>query len=128
MSDEAILGMQSLLDRMDGLPLLMQKAIIVQALTEGAEPIRAEASRRAPVRTGKLRESIIVQVVDQTAEGAIAKIGPSQKAFYGRFVEVGTIHQKANPFLRPALDEKQDEALRLMSDVLAREIEKALKT
>lgn len=126
MADETIQGLQDLLKKMDDLPLVLKKTLIVRALRKGAEPIRAEAERRAPWDTGGLAESMMITVSDQTAEGAIAKIGPSRKEFHGGFNEFGTAHMAAQPFLRPAFDEMQAEALRILGEDLAEGIEREM--
>lgn len=54
-------------------------------------------------------------------------VGPSKKAFYGRFVEQGTKKMSSNPFLFPALDNKGDEAAAVFANELVKEIEKAFQ-
>ena|ERR1051325_3956375 len=121
-------GLQELLTAMDGLPLALQKNLIVRALRKGAEPIREQAEALAPddptTPGSRIKESMTTTVSDQTADGAIAKIGPSRKGFMGKFAEFGTAHQSAEPFLRPAYDEKIEEAVKLISENLAEGIER----
>ena len=50
------------------------------------------------------------------ASKAHARIGTNIE--YGPYVELGTSRQRAQPYLRPALDEKRSEALKEVSDVL----------
>ena len=125
--DEDIHGLQELLKSMDELPLSLQKTLIVRALRKGAEPIRARAEELAPIDTGKLKELMMITIADQSASSATAKIGPARKTFYGGFQEFGTIYDKAQPFLRPAFDEQQEEALRLIGEDLAAGIEREMK-
>lgn len=124
-------GLDELLGKMDGLPLVLQKNLIARSLRKGAEPIRAGAEQLAPddptTPGSRIKEGMMITVSDQTAEGATAKIGPSRKAFFGQFEEFGTSHQAAEPFLRPAFDEKQEEAIRLVGEDLAEGIEKEMK-
>lgn len=114
----------------------------------GADPIRAEAIRRAPKRTRNLAEHIEQETLEKKADIVIVGVGPDDKeAFYGRFVELGTTeHEVApgqaqalqiedefaagatptgatpRPYLRPALDEKHKQAAQEM----ARELKKRL--
>lgn len=129
---EDVVGLQSLLKSMDGIPLVMQKTLIVRALREASEPIRTRAEELAPddptTPGSRIKENMMTQVSDQTADGAIAKTGASRKGFVGEFAEFGTIHQSADPFLRPAYDEKLDEAVRTLGQVLAEGIEKEFAT
>lgn len=122
-------GLDELLSKLDGLDSLVKsKNAIARSLRAGAEPIRARAEELAPYETGRLKESMMITVGDQTATGAIAKIGPSRKGFYGTFDEFGTSHMAAHPFLKPAYDEKIDEATRIVGETLAAEIEKAVRS
>ena len=50
------------------------------------------------------------------ASKASARIGTNIE--YGPYVELGTSKQRAQPYLRPAYDEKRGEALREVADVL----------
>lgn len=97
----------------------MRTKIIKEALKAAAEPVRAEASRLAPVATGKLSEHIIIKPGKQNT----VLVGPDSDAFYGLFQELGTSRHAAQPFLRPALDAKKDEANRIAGEVIGREIE-----
>ncbi len=131
MSEFVVQGLDGLLRRMEDLPYRMQKVIIVRALRKGAEPIRVRAQELAPTDPDHaehpLKEGMMITVSDQSADGATAKIGPERKAFYGGQQEFGNIHHGAQPFLRPAFDEKLQAALDGVGGILAEEIEKALK-
>ena len=71
-----------------------------------------EATENAPVDTGRLRNSITHEV-----EGRYAIIGSNVE--YAPHVELGTSRSKAQPFLRPAVEENFDEIRKI--------IEKGLK-
>lgn len=70
----------------------------------GADVVRSEARRLAPVRTGALRRSITVVEVRDPATGLTeCRVGWDQSiADYGIYVEVGTEDTPAQPHLRPA--------------------------
>jgi HK97 gp10 family phage protein len=124
-------GLDGLLRRMSALPFKLQKNIIARALRKGAQPVKEDAARRAPddpdTAGSQIAENMMVTVAEQRADGATAKIGPSQKGFVGKFAERGTRHQRKTPFLAPAFEQKQDAAIEEVGKVLAHEIEKALK-
>lgn len=63
-----------------------------------AQVIRTEAVLNAPVQTGRLRQSIGIQKV---GDGHY-RVGTSVS--YAPFVEYGTRHQRAQPFMRPAVE------------------------
>ncbi|MGY6240749.1 HK97-gp10 family putative phage morphogenesis protein (plasmid) [Burkholderia ambifaria] len=85
-----------------------------RATRAGANVIRDEARVRAPKRKGKLRRNIQSAVLRQKDAPGLATAGvrirtkgkgdSSTNAFYWRFVELGTQHMRAQPFVRPAFD------------------------
>lgn len=60
------------------------------------------AKRFCPVDTGRLRASIGVSQ-SFGHEGAVTTVGSNVE--YAAYVELGTRYQRAQPYLRPALDE-----------------------
>jgi len=69
----------------------------------GVSKAAREAMRSRPgeiphVQTGTLKASIGYEM-----SGAVARVGPSTVAKYGKFLELGTSRMAARPFLRPAL-------------------------
>ncbi len=122
-----IQGLDELLKKLDALPYAVSKLVVARALRKGAEPIRAEAEREAPFLSGRLQQEEVITVGEQTATEAIAKIGPSKKAFYGLFQELGTAHQTPQKFLEPAFEAKVSEATQLIGEELAAGIEKAMR-
>ncbi len=122
-----IRGLDQFLKKLDALPYAVSKLVVARALRKGAEPIRGEAEREAPHRTGELQREEVIAVGEQTATEAIAKIGPSRKAFYGLFQEHGTAHQTPQKFLEPAFEAKVSEATDAIGQELAAGIEKAMR-
>ncbi|HEX7119398.1 MAG TPA: HK97-gp10 family putative phage morphogenesis protein [Longimicrobiales bacterium] len=100
--------------------------ILRNAAEKGAEVIRDEAKRLAPKDTGALAEGIDVEV-HRTQQGrAQFNIAPARKEWYGRLIELGTEKMAAQPFLRPALDAKADEAAKAVEDALFDALEAVL--
>ena len=64
-----------------------------------------------PVATGNLRNSISHQV-----EGHTVYIGTAVE--YGKYVELGTVHQTAQPFLQPAIEGHMGEYRAIIQDEL----------
>jgi HK97 gp10 family phage protein len=71
---------------------------IQQQLERWAMEAREYARTLAPVRTGRLRSGVYAKT-----SGWEAQIGA--EASYAIFVEFGTRHMQAQPFLRPAVEE-----------------------
>ena len=65
-------------------------------LTSWAADVKAEAMRLVPVKTGHLRSTIYA-----TIQNWVVNIGAD--ATYALFVELGTIHMRAQPFLYPSI-------------------------
>lgn len=91
-------------------------------LHEGAALIVDEAKRLAPYKTGQLRGSI--RVVDdreglllygRLSQGIAIYVGPvgsieDGDVYYAKFQEFGTRYMRAQPFMRPAIAARRDEA------------------
>ena len=104
----------------------LQRRALRSAWRKGARPIANEAKRLAPVdpssRNPKhLRDAIRVRV-SVRRKRVEARIGFLQDNFYGRFQEDGTAFHAAQPFLRPAIDTKADEALNKIASSLRTDI------
>jgi len=69
-----------------------------RVVAKAALDIQAHAQTRAPVDTGNLRASIRAQKVGPTSWRVL--VG----ADYGIYVEMGTRHMAAQPYLGPAVD------------------------
>lgn len=95
------------------------KADLPRAVKEAAEPVRARAQTLAPWRTGALAGSIRI-VGSGTAKVAVRAGGPS--TFYARFQEYGTKYMQANPYLRPAVEEKGESVVKKIHELLQRTI------
>lgn len=85
------------------------------ALRKAASPVYvamilgAEKSRR----TGQLQSSIKIQSPKKRYQWdhLAVKVGPDRKAgWYAHFVEFGTVHSAAKPFIYPALKQAKGEA------------------
>ncbi|WP_455852692.1 HK97-gp10 family putative phage morphogenesis protein [Pantoea endophytica] len=103
--------------------------VLRDATRAGADVLKEEVIRKAPVRTGKLKKNVVVVTQKAKRRGEISsgvhirgvnpltgnsdttmKTGDKRNAFYWRFVEMGTSKTPAHPFVRPAFDTRQEEA------------------
>jgi HK97 gp10 family phage protein len=133
-----IKGLKELYEALQTLPVKLERNVMRSALRAGMKVIMEEAKSNVPARTGALRDSF--KISTRLRKGTVtAKVSVgNEKAFYGRFVEFGTAAHviaaknkgqlmffaggfyrsvshpgaKARPFMRPALDNKADDALR----------------
>lgn len=135
MADVKIKGLRELQDFLTKLPVKMEQNVLRGGMRAGANVVKTEARRLAPVKTGKLRDGI--KVSTSARRGRVsAKVKLTGKhAYLGRWLEFGTAaHQikargkglffgglfarsvdhpgiKPRPFLRPALDGRAAEAV-----------------
>ena len=76
----------------------MQRQVHEQ-LSNWAADVKESAMQRVPVKTGRLQRSIYSKIGEWVAE-----VGA--EAAYAMFVELGTRHMRARPFLYPAVQEE----------------------
>lgn len=118
-------GGKDLAKALDALSAKVSKRLLIEALTEAAEPMRQSMARHAPVDPGKpdLRDTMTINRSrgEDVREAAVA-VGPSKAGWYGSFQEFGTKHHGAQPFVRPAFDETAQQCLNVLGEVLWREL------
>lgn len=96
------------------MPSLFDRAIRA-ALTAAAMKVEGDAKLLSPYRFGRLRGSITTEVKGQTAY-----IGTNVE--YAPHVEYGTKRMKAQPYLRPAIDNNRKIAQRIFSNELKKQL------
>lgn len=134
MSNLRVDGLDKLLRTLKNLPDEFKGDPVRRSLRAGAEVMRADAARLAPVDTGNLSDSIIMKPIPPkylprgAADGVEimgsrkGKAGDQGNAYYYIFVEFGTVNQSAQPFLRPAFESTKQQAV----DAYAQEFRKTL--
>jgi HK97 gp10 family phage protein len=134
-------GLRELGLAMNKLERDMSLKISWNATGAAARVVKTRAQRNIQsspsVRTGLLLKSVIIKRMpasergDLTAEHIVTVRGRgkrsrkgilTQGAPYAHMVEFGTIHMPAEPFLRPALENAQSEAVAAMKRALERGI------
>ncbi|KQN91554.1 hypothetical protein ASE90_01745 [Sphingomonas sp. Leaf67] len=133
-----VTGFRDLNRKLERLAKGLPASVVRQALREGAQVIADEAKRLAPVDTGALRDSIAV-TDDRDGKlygrpgvegGVSVYVGPvgstdDGDVYYAKFVEFGTARHVAQPFMRPAIQGRRDEAGRVTIAALAAAVRKA---
>ena len=89
------------------------KAALLRGLETCGLVAEGYAKKLAPVDTGNLRNSI-THTVDE--EEPAAYIGSNVE--YASYVCLGTIHMKAQPFLKPAVNDHKDEYRKIIENEL----------
>lgn len=133
-------GLRDLGDRMKTLKADMANRIARAATAAGAVVIRNAAQQNVPVDTGNLKKNIIVKRIPKSESGLTSehivtvrkgKLTQKQKssglkdAYYGAFVEFGTVKKAAQPYLRPAYDRNKELAVEAISDRIEKRLKKA---
>lgn len=130
MFDIGIEGLDDLIKGFEQINKNTEKAL-KKAAAKGARVVLRAAKAKCPVSDqayghdpGNLRKSLKARVLRPKYPGVVtALVGPEtgKKAkydgWYGRLVENGTVKMAPQPFLRPAYDEKQEEAYKEMAKV-----------
>lgn len=139
MADVKVVGLEDMGRTVQLFTQKLQRQMIRNAANAGAEVFRREIRAKAPVR-----ESQDLKGKDKRPPGYLKKhigrtskalregdlqviVGPMKKAFYARFYELGTSHQPARPFMRPAFDSKKKEAEDVFATTLKVQIAAELK-
>lgn len=100
--------------------LKMQRKLIQQAAMKAAEPVLAAAKSRAPVLTGKMRDSLHIAKLKGVRGAAGAVIQTGTRADLGvpsdaEYFYPAVIEYKHAPFMRPAIDENPVRILQIMA-------------
>lgn len=123
------------------LPYSIQRKVLRAALKKSIEVIEQTAKALVPVDKGHLRDSIKAKVSIRKGRVKATLIAGSTKAsrqakkrdpnspdpFYVRFVELGTVDQKPQPFLQPAFEQHKNKSLERVQTALKAAVEKELK-
>jgi HK97 gp10 family phage protein len=96
-----------------------------RALLAAGNLIADQARVRVPVLTGRLEESITVSLTTAKSGERNGVIGfkRGHGSRIAHLIEYGTARTPAQPFIRPAIDDKGEDAIALMGGILWRAIE-----
>lgn len=101
--DEFIVGGRELDRLLQTLPVKIEQNILRGAMRAGANPIKQEVIRRAPVDTGQLRASIRITSRSRRGQAsASVKVG-NAAAWYAHLIEFGTRNHEIKARLGGAL-------------------------
>lgn len=138
-------GLEDLSKDLELLSRAENNKVLRDATRAGAKVLAQAVRDKAPEKSGKLKRNIVVATV-RGRPGVISsgvhirgrspsgetdntmKADNPNNAFYWRFVELGTVHQPAQPFLRPAFDEQENAATSAALAQMNQAIDKVLKS
>ena len=121
-----IKGLKQLSAELKRLPDKLRGKTLDNAAAAGARVIRDRAKNTyVPVDTGALKASIVVRK-DRELSGknySTYNVGYlKKKAPYGGFVELGTSKMAPQPYLRPAIETEQNNAIDAVAVVLRKKL------
>lgn len=144
MAGSRVEGLEDLAKALREMPKDVRQNGLRAGLRAGAREIQKEAQGRAPVDTGRMRDNVYIkrirELVTELSEGWFVgvRMGPKRRkdkatgkvtkdysndAWYWRFVEFGTRHIPARPFMRPAFEAKKEAAVEAIAAKLKQRIE-----
>lgn len=112
-------------------PITVEKKIAKAAVRAGANVILKEARARVPQDSGTLRKSLRLVARSKRVGNAVVSVvtrsgkkwnSRGMNAWYAGLVEFGTKFKRAQPFMRPALDSKSNDAIKAMGDMIRKKI------
>lgn len=108
---------------------------LASAARQAFKPVLEAARALVPVDTGELRDALRLTVLKPKGGDAVVVVGlrigsgtkgskklPPARRWH--WVELGTVHMAAHPFLRPALDQNAQGVLDALKDEIAKSIAK----
>lgn len=136
MIEMRIEGLAELRANLLKLPKDIQGRPLRSAVSAAAKVVQDRAKQLAPEKTGRLKRAIYrtrsrsesSRVQETHIVGVRAGKRHQKKnrdAYYWRFLEFGTSHQRARPYMRPAFDSTRQQQLETLRDRLAKAIARA---
>lgn len=138
----SVTGLEELEKNLLALGTDLAEKTLRNATRDAAKVFRDEAAKNAPVgdverespkkwqsrKPGSLRAGIKISMQRNFKKAAVTMVvRHSAKTFYGKFVEFGTKHMPAKPFMRPALQSEFERAKTVFVERLKERIKKAEK-
>jgi HK97 gp10 family phage protein len=127
MADADVRGFSELEELLKKLPDEIAKKTVVNGLKAGGRLLVKGMKARVPVKTGKLRDSIVVTTSRRSTKGKGQAVIAFRKPVSRRvhLTEFGTKHAKAHPFIRPTLDTEGAAAIEAIGKALGSGVVKA---
>ena len=97
-------------------------AALMQAAKAGGKIALEDAKRNCPVDSGALKQSLHLTEGKATNTKATVQVDYDKSLKYGTHVELGSRNRPANPFMRNAVDENQNQ----INDAITAELSRAV--
>lgn len=97
-------------------------AALMQAAKAGGKIALEQAKRNCPVDSGALKQSLHLTEGKATNTKATVQVDYDKSLKYGTHVELGSRNRPANPFMRNAVDENQNQINEAITAELSRAV------
>lgn len=97
-------------------------AALMQAAKAGGKIALEQAKRNCPVDSGALKQSLHLTEGKATNTKATVQVDYDKSLKYGTHVELGSRNRPANPFMRNAVDENQNQINEAITAALSRAV------
>lgn len=118
MANVRIEGLKELERKLSRMVPAVGGAHLLAAVDKGASVLEEGMRSLAPRLTGKGAVMITSDTLKSTRTRAEMGVGPGKAAFYLTFQETGTVDHPAQPFMRPALENLEDDIVDEIRDEL----------
>lgn len=130
-----VIGEEKVIAAIDALEKKLKRKILSKALRAAAKIQLRAARQMAPVRTGRLRDSLKVRVApgrNKKRGGKVIKMGVytgkktdlgiTDDTYYPAYLEYGSSKMPAQPFMRPAFEASAAESKQAATQIIKREL------
>lgn len=121
-------GFDEFYDVLYELPKATQRNTLKRVNTKAMKPVLEDARSNVPVgASGDLKGSVRIQHKVLKKKGALrtSVTAGGGATYYAPFIEFGTVKMPAQPFLRPAIDGKEQDVIDSIKAEMAIEVPKA---
>lgn len=133
-----ITGLKEIDEVLKSLPEKLTKQVLTGAYRKASKPLLEEMQRLVPQYEGDLQDSLgMVNAKTKDLEKAAVYVGPRNRpaqtyvGWRAHFAEFGTVNHPAQPFIRPAFDNKigqvKDQIKLDVAEVLLRTMKRTIK-
>jgi HK97 gp10 family phage protein len=120
-------GAQQLERTLNELPKNLARNVLRGGVRAAAKVMQTSAKQKVPVDDGDLRDGIIIKEDRLSPDSVTMQVGTRKGIGYAHLVEFGSVKMRAQPFLRPALDENAENIFKVMGNSMAKSLARQAK-
>ncbi|TLP41040.1 HK97-gp10 family putative phage morphogenesis protein [Arcobacter arenosus] len=129
---KSTLKTDDLLEALKQFPQNIQKNVLNGALRAGCKPILDAAKENVPKDTGNLKKSLGIikrrsRDKSKVRFSVTPRRGGKYDGFYAHMIEFGTSKMSAQPFMRPAFENQDNQSIEAAKKYMAKRIDKEVE-